>query len=172
MKKIVTIAGSFLLMVGMMSAAYADKQAVAVAVVNVQQIFQQSPKIADLNKQLQSHFKPRQDKLIAAQKSLQDELDKFKKDSPTMTQKARNTLQNKIVDDQTSLQKDAAAFQKDLSAEQNKIMKGVLAQLNDVISTLAKKNNYTMVLDSQAVIFADQGIDITKDVASAFDLKP
>ena len=136
---------------------------------NVQQIFQQSPKIADLNKKLQAQFKGRQEKLIAAQKSLQDELDTFKKESTTMSQKDRDQMQKKIVDDQTALSKDANTFQQDLSKEQNKIMKGVLTQLNEIISTLAKKSSYTLVLDSQAVVYAADSADITKQVSTAFD---
>ena len=50
-------------------------------------------------------------------------------------------------------------------------MKNVLAQLNDVISSIAKKQGYTMVLDAQAVIFAGEGADITKQVSKEFDSK-
>ena len=166
MKKVLAVASSILLVSS--TAAFADA-APNIAVVNVQQIFQQSPKIADLNKKLQGQFKGRQEKLIAAQKSLQDEVDKFKKDSSTMSQKDKDDMQKKIVDDQANLSKDANTFQQDLSKEQNKIMKGVLSQLNEIISSLAKKSNYTLVLDSQAVVYAADSADITKQVSGAFD---
>jgi outer membrane protein len=120
---------------------------------------------------LQNEFKGRQEKLAAAQKTLQEELDKYKKDSSTMSQKDKDTLQKKIVDDQTSLSKDYSAFQQDLNKEQNKIMKTVLAQLNTVIGSIAKQSNYTMVLDSQAVIYSAANTDITKQVATEFDKK-
>lgn len=139
-----------------------------IGVVNVQQIFQQSPKIADLNKKLQNQFKSRQEKLVTAQKKLQKEVDQFKTEGPTMTAKNKDKLQQKIVDDQASFSKDATAFQQDLSTEQNKIMKNVLAQLNEIISSLAKKNHYNLVLDSQAVVFASDGVDITKQVSKEF----
>src|SRR5579862_4479836 len=118
MKKVLAMV-SAILVVGGTSAYAADTTAKQpnVAVVNVQQLFQQSPKIANLNKQLQSKFKARQDKLVAAQKSLQDELDKFKKDSATMNEKDKTALQNKISDDQAALSKDAGVFQQDLSKE-------------------------------------------------------
>jgi outer membrane protein len=102
---------------------------------------------------------------------LQDELDNFKKESSTMSQKDKDAMQKKIVDDQTTLSKDATAFQQDLSKEQNKIMKGVLAQLNEIISGIAKKNSYTLVLDAQAVVYATDSADITKQVSSEFDSK-
>lgn len=174
MKRFLAIVASALL-IGSTSASAADTATTTntftVAVVNVQQLFQQSPRIAELNKKLQSQFKPRQDKLAAAQKGLQDELDKYKKDSSTMSQKDKDALQKKIIDDQAVLSKDASTFQQDLSKEQNKIMKGVLAELNGIISTIAKKGNYSMVLDSQAVIYSADAADITKQVTTEFDNK-
>lgn len=176
MKRVLAVLSSLLLIFGMQAYAADTTTSTtgsqpAIAVVNVQQVFQQSPKIAELNKKLQGQFKGRQDKLVSAQKQLQDELDNFKKESPTMTQKDRDALQKKIIEDQSSLAKDAAAFQQDLSKEQNKIMKGVLADLNDIISGIAKKDNYTLVLDSQAVIYANDSTDITKQVSKEFDKK-
>ena len=170
MKKMLALISSILL-IGSAPAIAADAATTApkIAVVNVQQVFQQSPKIAELNKKLQGQFKSRQEKLIAAQKTLQDEMDKFKKEGPTMSQKEKDSLQKKIVDDQSSLAKDATTFQQDLNKEQNKIMKGVLAELNGIISDIAKKNGYNMVLDAQAVIYSADSTDITKDVAKAFD---
>jgi len=176
MKRVLAFVGS-LLLIGATQVFAADTSTSmssggpAIAVVNVQQLFQQSPKIADLNKQLQNKFKTRQDKLMTAQKDLQSELDKFKKESPTMNQKDKDAFQSKINQDQQSLSKDATTFQQDLSKEQNKVMKGVLTQLNDIISGIAKKNNYQLVLDSQAVIYASDSADITKQVSKEFDSK-
>jgi len=172
MKKILAVAGLALVMVGV-NANAADKPASGtqpvVAVVNVQQLFQQSPRIADLNKKLQDQFKSRQDKLVAAQKSLQDELDSFKKDSDTMSKKDKDKMQKKIANDQSTLSRDATAFQQDLGKEQKRIMSGVLADLNNIISGIAKKNGYTLVLDSQAVVYAADSTDITTDVSKTFD---
>lgn len=174
MKRVLALVSSLLLL-GATQVYAADQTTTSgqptIAVVNVQQLFQSSPKIADLNKQLQDKFKSRQEKLMAAQKSLQDELDKFKKESPTMNAKDKDTLQKKISGDQQNLSKDAASFQQDLNKEQNKVMKGVLSQLNDIISSIAKKSNYQLVLDSQAVIYAADSADITKQVSKEFDSK-
>jgi outer membrane protein len=172
MRKALAIVSSLLLMSAtQVYAADAVAAQPTLAVVNVQQLFQSSPKIADLNKQLQAKFKPRQEKLLSSQKTLSDEVEKFKKESPTMSQKDKDALQKKITGDQAVLQKEAAAFQQDLNKEQGKVMKGVLAQLNSVIASIAKKNNYSLVLDSQAVIYAADSSDITKQVSKEFDTK-
>lgn len=171
MKKVLAIFSSIVMM-GVAAQAYAaDLSNQTIAVVNVQQLFQQSPKISDLNKQLQGKFKPRQEKLITAQKALQTEVEKYKKEMPTMSQKDKDAMQKKIADDQSVLAKDASSFQQELSKEQNNVMKSVLAQLNEVISGIAKKNNYALVLDSQAVIYAADSVDITKQVSKDFDSK-
>jgi outer membrane protein len=142
-----------------------------VAVVNVQQVLQQSPRVAELSKKLESQFKPRQTKINDEQKALQDALDKFKKESPTMTQKDRAATEKKISDSRADLVKQVVAYQQDLQKEQNKIMQGILADLNNIVSTIAKAQSYTLVFDSQAVIYAADGNDITKDVAKQFNSK-
>ncbi len=179
MKKILALASS-LFLIGSVYAAPATTTTTAtpvagnlnnIAVVNVQQILQQSPKIADINKKLQDQFKPRQQSLLTEQKSLQDEMDKLKKDAATMSDKDKEAAQKKLNDEQADLVKKVTAFQQDLNKEQNKQMQNVLTQLNDIISSIAKKNSYSLVFDSQAVIYAKDGTDITKDVAKQFDGK-
>lgn len=144
---------------------------IKVAIVNVQQVLQQSPRVVTLSKQLENQFKARQTKIGDEQKSLQDELDNFKKESPTMSQKDRDSTQKKIAADRAELVKKVVAYQQDLQKEQNKIMQGILSDLNGIVSTIAKKQAYALVLDSQAVIFAADGNDITKDVAKEFNSK-
>jgi outer membrane protein len=144
---------------------------IKVAIVNVQQVLQQSPRVVALSKKLEAEFKDRQTSIGDQQKALQDELDKFKKESPTMTQKDRDSTQKKIAADRADLVKKVVAYQQDLQKEQNKIMQGILADLNGIVSDIAKKQSYALVLDSQAVIFALDGNDITKDVAKQFNNK-
>jgi len=177
MKKVLALVSSLLLVGGTQAYAATDattdttKAMSNIAVVNVQQILQQSPKIADINKKLQGTFKPRQETLLAEQKALQDEMDKFKKDSATMSNSDKDAAQKKIQGDQADLVKKVTAFQTDLNKEQNKQMQSVLSQLNEIISGIAKKNSYTVVFDSQAVIYAKDGADITKQVVTQFDSK-
>ena len=177
MKKVLALVGSILLAGSMAVYAAPDVKNISkmdltkIAVVNMQQVLQQSPKVAELSTKLQNQFKARQQKLDVAQKSLQDELDKFKKDSATMSDKDRDAMQKKITDDRASLVKDVVAFQQDLNKEQGKVMQGILGQLNDIISKVAKQNNYSLVLDAQAVVYATDAADITKQVSKAFNEK-
>ena len=86
-----------------------------------------------------------------------------------MSQKDKDNMQKKIADDRAELVKKVVAYQQDLQKEQNQAMQGILNSLNSVVSDIAKKDNYGLVLDSQAVIFSIDNNDITKDVAKKFN---
>ena len=168
-KKISILTGALVLAAGLNSAFAVDTM--KVAVVNVQQVLQQSPRVADLSKKLENQFKARQTKIGDEQKSLQDAMDKFKRESPTMSQKNRDSMEKKIAADRANLVKEVVAYQQDLQKEQTKVMQGVLGDLNGIVSNLAKDQHYNLVLDSQAVIFAENGNDITKEVEKKFNDK-
>jgi outer membrane protein len=171
-RKIVALVGSLVLGVFAVSSVYAaDPSSLKMAVVNVQQILQQSPRVADLSKKLEDQFKPRQQKLNDQQKDLQDAIEKLKKDSATMAAKERDSVQKKVETDRAALVKQVVAYQQDLNKEQNQIMQGLLADLNGIVSNIAKKNSYNLVLDAQAVVFAPESTDITKQVSEQFNGK-
>jgi outer membrane protein len=176
MKKLLVILSSILLVAGSQAyaadaAAPAAAGAPKIAVVNVQQVLLQSSKVAEVNTKLQDQFKPRQEKLAATQKSLQDEMDKFNKDSSSMKPADRDALEKKLNDEKANFLKDAGAFQKEVNGEQNKAMQSILGQLSGIISALAKRDSYTLVLDSQAVVYSADAADITKQVAKDFNKK-
>lgn len=171
-KKVGILASALLVAAGM-SVASAQGAAAGgkVAIVNVQQVLQNSPRVTALSKKLEDQFKDRQTKLNDQQKALQDEVDKFKKDSPTMSQKDRDATEKKITTERTDLVKQVVGYQQDLQKEQNKIMQGILADLNGIVSGIAKQSSYDLVLDAQAVVYTANGTDITKTVADKFNAK-
>lgn len=167
-KKVSMFVGAIALATGMTVCQAADMK---VAVVNVQQVLQQSPRVAAMSKKLEGQFKGRQTTINAEQKDLQDALDNFKKESPTMTDSQRAATEKKLTDQRADLVKQVVAYQKDLQTEQTKVMQSILGDLNSVVSNIAKTNGYTLVLDSQAVVYPGSSTDVTKDVAKQFNNK-
>ena len=76
-KKISVLTSALVLAAGFGVAQAADAPQLKVAVVNVQQVLQQSPRVADLSKKLENQFKARQTKIGDGQKALQDAMDKL-----------------------------------------------------------------------------------------------
>lgn len=166
-KKMSILVGA-LTLAGAVSVAQADVG--KVAVVNVQQLMQQSPRVASLSKNLEAQFKARQAKIASEQQALQNESEKLKKESPTMKQADRDALQKKLAADRADLVKQVVAYQQDVQKSQSQAMQSVMGDLNSVVSSIAKAQGYSIVLDSQAVLFS-QGSDITADVAKQFNDK-
>lgn len=166
------LAGTFLLATGMNVSYAADNAQLKIATVNVQQVLQQSPRVAELSKKLENEFKNRQTKIADEQKALQDKLEKFKKDSPTMSKATKDATEKNISTERSDLVAKVVAYQQDLQKEQNKAMQNILNDLNGVVSGIAKNQNIGLVLDSQAVIYtAGDSKDITKDVLKQFNAK-
>jgi outer membrane protein len=151
--------------------AAATQSALKIAVVNVQEVLRQSPKVNAISKKLENEFKTRQAKIGERQKAIQDGFDKLKKEAPTMSQKDNESAQKKLTNERADLVKEVVAYQQDVQKEQNKAMEGILADLNSIVSDIAKKQGYDLVLDYNAVIFAVNGNDITRDVAKRFNEK-
>src|SRR3990167_5506491 len=166
------VLAGMLCLAGMVNAAEMSSPKAAatqIAVLNVQQVLQQSPRVAELGKKLEAEFHNRQAKIGDEQKALQTSLDQFKQQSPTMSQKDRDAMQKKISTDRAELVKKVVAYQQDLQKEQNEVMQSVLRDLNNVVSSVAKQQSYSMVLDSQAVVYSANSTDITKTVADQFN---
>lgn len=135
-----------------------------IGVLDMQQIMQQSPQAATLNKQLQVQFQPRQQKIIAARDALQNEANKLNKDGAVMNNADRAKLQDKIIADRASYQAMVQSFQHDLSEAQNQAMQKFVKQLDTAVNTVAKQGGYTIVVQRAVVPYLDPSIDITKEV--------
>lgn len=174
MKKLVMAAAlSAVMMVPVMAATTATSTAspvmTPVAVVNVQQILEASPRVQKLNNGLRDKFKPEQTSLEAEQKALEKEMDQFKRDISVMNAADKAKTEAKIKADQDAFVKKAGVFQKKLNAAQQEVMKTVFESMNTVITSVAKKNHVQVVIDSQAVAYRDDSVDISNDVAKAFN---
>lgn len=148
---------------------FASADNLKVAVLDVQQILQKSSKMAAINDQLTKQFKPRQDKLAAAQKVLQDESDDLNKNAATMNANDRNKLQDKIIADKANFEGMAVSFRRDLAAAQNQDLQGFMAKLTGVVNGIAKSDNYDLILQRSGVPFAKDSLDITNQVLKALD---
>lgn len=168
MKKIVGFVCVLALSVASFSVAVAQGDQ-KIAVVHVQRILQDAPKVAEVNKNLQTEFQPRQEALSELQESVQEEVADLNKNASIMDDDDKQSAQEKIAKDRANFLEKANALQEDFNKAQTGFMKEIFEDLNEVITKVANKNGYSVVLDSQAVAFADPSLDITSDVLSAFN---
>lgn len=166
MKKTFLSLVSAVALLGFMSSVSAAEatNGAKVGVVDMQQVLQKSNQIKTINDQLTKQFKPRQDKIIASQKSLQDEANKLAKDGSVMSADEKGKLQDKIIKERADLQGVAVAFQRDVSAAQNQAMQTFMTKFNNVVGDVAKTNGLDLVLQRAGVPYVKDNLDITKQV--------
>ena len=177
MKKIILpIIASVGILLGSINAHAANTAGTAsngikVGIIDMPIIMQKSTQIIAINEQLSKDFKPRQEKLVAAQKSLQDEANKLNKDAAVMSAADKTKAQEKFNKDRTDLQNNMLSFQRDVAAAQNKAMEGFMKQLNSAVSNVAKANNFDLILQRAGVPYFKETMDVTQQVVTELNKK-
>jgi outer membrane protein len=70
----------------------------------------------------------------------------------------------------TTLNNWKAAQQKDLSEKSRKAIEGIKEEIRAVISAQAKKKGYTLVIESQALLYSSADLDITTQVLAQLNI--
>lgn len=168
MKKLVAFVSVIVLSAASVGVSFAQSTQ-KIAVVHVQRILQEAPKVAEINQKLKDEFQPRQDELAQVQQTVQEEVADLNKNETIMDENDIKVVQEKIAKERADFLQQANALQTDFNQAQTGFMKEVFEDLNGVITDLAKEKGFDVVLDSQAVAFADPSLDITSDVLTAFN---
>ncbi len=160
MKKMLKVAGIGLIMMASGVAQAATK----IAVVDMGQVFQQSPQREQVSQQLQSEFKPRADELQALEKEFNDMMAKGQRDEALMSETEKQELRNQLASKQQELQMKGQAFQEDNARRQNEETNKLLSKIEVAIKAIAAEEKIDLVLDRQAALFMSPDLDISEKV--------
>lgn len=160
MKKWLYAAGLGLALAASASVQAADK----IAVVNIANIFQQSPQRAVVAKQLENEFKGRATDLQAQERDLQAKMQRLQRDGSTMKAADRSRLEKDVMAQREDFSGKAQAFEQDNRRRQGEERNKILSRIQDAVKAVATKQGYDIVIDANAVAYAGSANDITDDV--------
>ncbi|STQ74053.1 Outer membrane protein ompH [Hafnia alvei] len=150
---------------GMVLAVSANVQAAdKIAIVNVSSIFQQLPQRATVAKQLENEFKSRATELQGQERDLQSKMQKLQRDGSTMKASDRTKMEKDIMAQRDAFSQKAQAFEQDNRRRQGEERNKLLSRIQDAVRTVAKDKGYDLVIDANAVAYADSSNDITAQV--------
>ncbi|NIF21109.1 OmpH family outer membrane protein [Candidatus Pantoea multigeneris] len=151
---------------GLAFAASAGVQAAEkIAVVNLGQVFQQSPQRATVAQQLENEFKGRASDLQAQQNKIQGEIQDLQRNASTMKASDRTKKEKQIASERAAFEQKAQAFEQDNQKRQGEERTKLLQKIQTAVQSVAKSGGYDLVLDSQAVLYSSADAkDITADV--------
>ncbi len=144
----------------MMSSAVQAEQ--KIGVVNVQGIFQAMPQAASIQETIAAEFKDKTEEVNRLEKDIRYYLEKNQRDAATMSSAEKEELQKKIVEMRKEYEQKAQPLQQEiqqrLQQEQNKLL-GLIKQGVDGVAAAEK---YDLILNANAVAFANPEHDISK----------
>jgi outer membrane protein len=125
-----------------------------------------------IDAKLQDEFKPQQEKIVALQKKLMEESDKFKKDSAVMSEADITTLKNSFEKNQAEFQRLNADYNQKRTTRGNDELNKLLDNVKAVTKTVASKAGYSLVLQRGAAIYVEnESADITDEVMKQLSYK-
>ena len=139
-----------------------------VAVINSQKAVLETAEIKKAQTDLETKFKPRQDKIIQIQKDLQTI------QSQLQSGKLNATGEQELNAEGTKKQRDLQRLQQDLqddvTLERNDILQGSGARMQEVVKKLAEAKGLDIVVDTTNTVFYKPAFDLTAEAVTAYNL--
>jgi outer membrane protein len=142
-----------------------------IGVVDMRMVIDNSPQMKAAANNLRSEFKPRQDKIIAAQQALQKDQDKLKRDGAVMSQSDATALQAQITTEGRDLQRMQEDYMQDLRTAQQTAMQSFLTSVDAIVQKITTQNGYDLILRRDTVAYASPRTDITQQVIASLNSK-
>jgi outer membrane protein len=160
-----------LVSVMLLGAGALHAQGIKIAYVNSGKILQELPAAQDAQKRIEAISKPFQDSLDAMQKDLQGRYEEYQKKEALMTDAAKKTEQQKLVEmDRRINEYRVEKFGNDgeLAKQSERIFNPIREKIKGAIATVAKEEKYSFVFDKteqiQILLYGDPNHDITYKV--------
>ncbi|WJG08527.1 OmpH family outer membrane protein [Aliiglaciecola sp. LCG003] len=143
------------------SAAMAEQR---IGVVNRDAIVQQMPQAIASSQSLQIEFKDEGTKVEALRQKMAADLEKLRKDAPTMSEAQIKAEQERLQAANTEYEAIAKPLQEKIQKRRQEENVKVVTLLNQAIQAVVTEEKLDLVLDRQAVVFATPQYDISEKV--------
>jgi len=143
------------------SPAWAEE--IRIGFVNVARVLQQAPQAEQAKKRLEREFAPRDKRLVAMQKELKKLEEKLARDAAVMSDSERRKLERDILAKQRELKRAREEFREDFNLRRNEELGKLQRQVFEAVKSLAKEENYDLLL-TDGVVYASDRVDVTDKV--------
>lgn len=142
-------------------------QELKIGVIDMRTIVSTAPQAKDAMEKLKKEFKVREDKIISTEKSLKEKAEKLQRNAAVMSEADKGKLEKEVMAGQRELQRLQTEFREDAGTRQQEEMKKIIEKVNAAVASVAKKENYDLVIQSEVVPFSSSKVNITDQVIKA-----
>ena len=139
-----------------------------VAVINSQKAVLETVEIKKAQTDLETKFKPRQDKIVQIQKDLQTIQSQLQ--SGKLNAMGEQELNAEGTKKQRDLQRLQQDLQDDVTLERNDILQRSGARMQEVVKKLAEAKGLDIVVDTTNTVFYKPAFDLTAEAVTAYNL--
>ncbi len=139
-----------------------------VAVINSQKAVLETAEIKKAQVDLETKFKPRQDKIIQIQKDLQTIQSQLQ--SGKLNAMGEQELNAEGTKKQRDLQRLQQDLQDDVNLERNDILQRSGTRMQEVVKKLAEAKGLDIVVDTTNTVFYKPAFDLTAESVTAYNL--
>lgn len=135
-----------------------------VAVVNMREVIEESKQMIAMRQDMQEKFGKKHDALVAKGKKLSEKLAKHEKNKPVLSAQNAKKASAALQKEQQDLAQEERLFQQDVYAKQEESMKKLVDMVKTAAATVAKRDGFSLVLQTTDALFVQDKLDITKSV--------
>ncbi len=159
---------------GMTVLAHAQAAApTKVGIINIQQAILATQDGKKAVSELEQKFAPTKAQIDKMQNDVLQVEDKLKKGSQTLSDDARQQLMRERDTKATALKRATEDAQAEAEQEQGRVMNTLFQRIMQVITKYGNDNAYAVIIDVSSpqtpVMYAANGIDVTKDIVDLYD---
>jgi len=140
-------------------------QSIKIGYVNIDHVVTSSPQFILANQEVVKEFKPKEQELVSLASKIKQQVNNFNKDKDNNSKEINNKKLQKIAKLETKLKQKALIIKKQLQARNEKEINKIQSLINQVISQIAKDENYDLIL-YQEVAYASKSINISNKIVS------
>ncbi len=134
-----------------------------IGTVSTISILEQSPQAVSADALIKKEFSSRDRDLVAKQKEVKSMEDRFTKDKAIMTESEIKKLERDIINARRDLKRKQDEFREDVNFRFNEERAKIQKEIFDAIQTVAKENNYDLVL-FDGVAYASPKTDLSDEI--------
>lgn len=149
----------------------ASAQTMKIAVVDFQAALNEVEEGKKARKELETRFEEKRLSLAARQAELETEMETLEAQKSLLNEETLRQKEQEFNAKAMKFQQEVAADQQEMAMMEQELTGGILERLLNVAQAIGKEQGYTLVIEAQAVVFAEDSLNITNQVIARFNAK-
>ncbi len=161
------------LLPAMMAVAQTASENLKIGVVNAARLLDEAPQAEQARKRLEQELQPRDRAVLQVQREVRELEDRLLADrTMDLTETDRREIERDLRHLRRELKRSEDELREDFNIRRNEELNRLQRQIFEAIVGLARRQQFDLILNQDAVIFAGERVDITGDVLLRLQEEP